>query len=68
MKEIKCTISYLSVTTFVIPFHYGSGAGTGTIINYDSGANFLAHCGSGFGSASQKVMFLVPLPVPQRLS
>jgi hypothetical protein len=43
----------VSVTTFVIPFHYGSrsssgsGSGSGTVINYDSGSDFLAHYGSG---------------------
>jgi hypothetical protein len=52
----------VSVTTFVIPFHYGSSSGT--VINYgsDSGPNLLTHYGSG--SASQKVMVLtVPVQV-----
>jgi hypothetical protein len=45
----------------VIPFYYGSG----TVINYRSGSDFLARYGSGSGSASQKVT--VPtVPVPQR--
>jgi hypothetical protein len=39
--------------TIVIPFYYGSGSGSGTVFNYDSGSNFLARYGSG--SASQKV-------------
>jgi hypothetical protein len=50
----------VSVRTFVIPFYYGSGSGTG--INYGSGSDFLARYGPG--SASQKVT--VPVPVPQR--
>jgi hypothetical protein len=55
----------VSVATFVVPFRYGSGSGSGTVINYgsSSGSTFLAHYSSG--SASQKVT--VPtVPVPQR--
>ncbi len=38
LKEIKYTILYCAfVGTFVIPFHYGSGP----VINYGSGSNFL---------------------------
>jgi hypothetical protein len=55
------------VATFVIPFR--SGSGSGTVIDYGSGSDFLAHYGSG--SASQKVTVptvpvQVPVPVPQR--
>ena len=53
------------VRTFVLPFYYGSGSGSVTVINYGSGSDFLARYGSG--SASQKVMVpMVPVPVPQR--
>jgi hypothetical protein len=38
MKEIKHTILYcVFVRTFVIPFYYGSG----TVVNYGSGSNFV---------------------------
>jgi hypothetical protein len=57
------------VATFVIPFR--SGSGSGTVIDYGSSSDFLAHYGSG--SASQKVtvptvpvQVPVPVPVPQR--
>jgi len=61
----------LSVRTFLIPFYYGSGSdsGSGTVINYSSGSDFLARYGSGSssGSASQKLTVpTVPVPVPQR--
>ncbi len=47
------------------PFYYGSGSGSGTVINYGSGFDFLARYGSG--SASQKVTVpTVPGLVPQR--
>ncbi len=46
----------------MILFYYGSGSGSGTVINYVSGSDFLARYGSG--SASKKVT--VPVPVPQR--
>ncbi len=59
----------------MIPFYYGSGSGSGTVINYgsDSGSDFLARYGSSSGSsyASQKVTVPtvpVPVPVPQRCS
>ncbi len=39
-----------------------SSSGSGTVINYDSGFDFLTSYGSG--STSQKVT--VPVPVPQR--
>jgi hypothetical protein len=53
------TILYcVFVRTFVITFYYGSG----TVINYGSGSNFLTSSGSG--STRQKVE--VPtVPVPQ---
>jgi hypothetical protein len=42
-----------------------SSSGSGTVINFGSGSNFLTSYGSGFGSTSQKVP--VPtVPVPQR--
>jgi hypothetical protein len=72
MKEIEYNIFYtVSVRTFVIPFFYGSGScsGSGTVINYGSGSDFLARYGSGSGSGSirQKVTVpTVPVPVPQR--
>ncbi len=45
----------------MVPFYYGSGSGSRTVINYGSGSDFLARYGSG--SASQKVT--VPtVPVP----
>ncbi len=45
-----------------------SSSGSGTIINYGSGSDFLTSYGSGYssGSTSQKVMVpTVPVPVPQ---
>ncbi len=51
----------------MIPFYYGSGSdsGSGTVINYSSGYDFLAFYGSG--STGQKVTApTVPVPVPQR--
>ncbi len=53
----------------MILFYYGSGpgSGSGTVINYGSGSDFLARYGSSSGSASQKVTVpTVPDPVPQR--
>jgi hypothetical protein len=46
-----------------------SSFGSGTVINYGSGSDFLTSYGSGSGSTSQKVTVptvLVPVPVPQR--
>jgi len=62
MKEIKYTILYcVFVRTFVIPFYYGSG----TVINYSSGSDFLTSYGSGSGSTQQKFTVpTVPVPVP----
>ncbi len=41
-----------------------SSSGSGTVINYGSGSDFLTSYGSGFGSTRQKVT--VPtVPVPQ---
>jgi hypothetical protein len=46
-----------------------SSSGSGTVINYGSGSDFLTSYGSGYGSGSgsgstgQKVT--VPVPVPQ---
>jgi hypothetical protein len=69
MKKIKYTIYTVSVRTFMIPFYYCSGSGSGTVINYvsGSGSDLLARYGSGSGSASQKVTVpTVPVPVSQR--
>jgi hypothetical protein len=41
-----------------------SSFGSGTVINYGSGSDFLTSYGPGSGSTSQKVTF--PVPVPQR--
>jgi hypothetical protein len=50
MKEIKYTILYcVFVRTFVLPFYYGSG----NVINYGSGSDFMTSYGSG--STRQKV-------------
>jgi hypothetical protein len=47
-------------------------SGSGTVINYGSGSDFLTSYGSGSGSTSQKVMVptvpTVPVPVPQPCS
>jgi hypothetical protein len=44
-----------------------SSSGSGTVINYGSGSDFLTSSGSGSGSTSQKVTVpTVPVPVPQR--
>jgi hypothetical protein len=43
-----------------------SSFGSGTVIIYGSGSDFLTSYGSGFGSTSQKVTVpTVPVPVPQ---
>jgi hypothetical protein len=43
-----------------------SGSGSGTVINYGSGSDFLTSYSSGSGSTSQKVTVpTVPVPVPQ---
>jgi hypothetical protein len=47
-----------------------SSSGSGTVISYGSGSDFLTSYGSGSGSTSQKVTVptvpvLVPVPVPQ---
>ena len=43
-----------------------SSSGSGTVINYGSGSDFLANYGSGYaaGSTSQKLPVPVPVPVP----
>jgi hypothetical protein len=44
--------------------NFMASSGSGTVINYGSGSDFLTSYGSGSGSTSQKVM--VPtVPVPQ---
>jgi hypothetical protein len=63
MKENKYTISYCVCENFSDSFYYGSGSGSGTVINNGSGSDFLARYGSG--SASQKVTVPTVL-VPQR--
>jgi hypothetical protein len=54
----------------VISIHnFKSSSGSGTVINYGSGSDFLTSYGSGSGSTSQKVTVpTVPVPVlvPQR--
>jgi hypothetical protein len=43
-----------------------SSSGSGTVINYGSGSDFLTKYGSGSGSTCQKVTVpTVPVPVPQ---
>jgi hypothetical protein len=42
-----------------------SSSGSGTVISYGSGSDFLINYGSGSGSTSQKVTVpTVPVPVP----
>jgi hypothetical protein len=46
--------------------NFMSTSGSGTVINYGSGSDFLTSYGSGSGSSSQKVTVLtVAVPVPQ---
>ncbi len=48
--------------------NFKSSSGSGTVINYGSGSDFLTSYGSGYGSGStsQKVTVpTVPVPVPQ---
>jgi hypothetical protein len=48
--------------------NFMSSSGSGTVINYGSGFDFLTSYGSGYGSSStsQKVKVpTVPVPVPQ---
>jgi hypothetical protein len=46
--------------------NFMSSSGSGTIINYGSGSEFLTSYGSGSSSTSQKVTVpTVPVPVPQ---
>jgi hypothetical protein len=46
--------------------NFMSSSGSGTVINYGSGSDFLTSDGSGSGSTSQKVTVpTVPVPVPQ---
>jgi hypothetical protein len=52
-----------------IPHNFISSSGSGTVINYGSGSDFLTryYFGSGAGSTSQKVTVPTdPIPVPQR--
>ncbi len=44
----------------VIPFYYGSGSDSGTVINYGSGSDFLASYGSG-STTLVKRPYLKPL-------
>jgi hypothetical protein len=51
-------------------YNFMSSSGSGTVINYGSGSDFLTSYGSGYGSGStsQKVTVPtvpVPVPVPQ---
>ncbi len=48
--------------------NFMSSCGSGTVINYSSGSDFVTSYGSGSGSTSQKVTVPtvpVPVPVPQ---
>jgi hypothetical protein len=48
--------------------NFMSSSGSGTVINYGSGSDFLTSSGPGSGSTSQKVTVPtvpVPVPVPQ---
>ncbi len=46
--------------------NFMSSSGSGTVINYGSGSDFLTSYGSGSGSTCQKVTVpTVPVPVPQ---
>jgi hypothetical protein len=46
--------------------NFVSSSGSGTVINYGSGSDFLTSYGSDYGSTSQKVTVpTVPVPVPQ---
>ncbi len=48
--------------------NFMSSSGSGTVINYGSGSDFLTSYSSGSGSKSQKVAVPtvpVPVPVPQ---
>jgi hypothetical protein len=42
-----------------------SSSGSGTVINYGSGSDFLTSYGSGYGSGSTSQKVTVPVPVPQ---
>jgi hypothetical protein len=49
--------------------NFMSCSGSGTVIKYSSGSDFLTSYGSGSGSTSQKVTVpTVPVPVPQHCS
>ncbi len=44
-----------------------SSSGSGTVINYGSGSDFLTSYGSGYGSGSTSQKVTVPtVPVPQQ--
>ncbi len=46
--------------------NFKSSSGSGTVINYGSGSDFLPSYSSGSGSTSQKFTVpTVPVPVPQ---
>ncbi len=50
-------------------YNFMSSSGSGTVINYGSGSDFLLSYRYGSGSTSQKVTVpTVPVPVPQRWS
>jgi hypothetical protein len=48
-------------------YNFMSSSGSGSVINYGSGSDFLTSYSSGSGSKSQKVTVppTVPVPVPQ---
>jgi hypothetical protein len=49
--------------------NFMSSSGSGTVINYGYGSDFLTSCGSGSSSTSQKVTVpTVSVPVPEHWS
>ncbi len=47
-------------------YNFISSSGSGIVINYGSGSDFLTSYGSGSGSTRQRVtVSTVPVPVPQ---
>jgi hypothetical protein len=45
--------------------NFMSSSGSGTVINYGSGSDFLTSYGSGYGSGFTSQKVTVPVPVPQ---
>ncbi len=62
-EQKKFLMKVISIHNFI------SSSGSGTVINYGSGSDFLTSYGYGSGSTSQKVTVpTVPVPVPQHWS